>query len=210
MMKRYSYRQQGLTLVEMSVAMSVALTILIFAVNWYISVLERELIDKTVYRAKLVYEAAINYYINNDLDHWPATNNLIGTIVDQYMFNGAVETAWGDSFSSTVSGDNLQISFTLPDARLANIIVGKLPQARISPNNSEVMMTVISPTVWKSRAFCLKCNWNNVRCVDEEDGDHDYQGQCINGCLTEVRVSGDCSPDEYNTGGAANTTGYYW
>ena len=66
--------------------MSIALTILIFAVNWYISVLERQLIDKTVYRAKLVYEAAINYYIEYN-NAWPVPdddNSLIDEIKRRY------------------------------------------------------------------------------------------------------------------------------
>ncbi len=68
-MKDYQYRRRGLPYLIVSVALSIGITALLAFTPYYLKIMERGLIEQTAYRAKMVYEGAINYYIDNN--QWP-------------------------------------------------------------------------------------------------------------------------------------------
>lgn len=127
-MKRYQYPQRGLTLFEVSIALSVAIAAMLSFTSFYLKIMERGLIEQTVYRAKLVYEGALAYRI--DKKQWP---DDIDVLIDKsYIPELAAETSWGEdiSFSETTGFTSLNMKFDVPSEPIGHSIAARLPTAQ--------------------------------------------------------------------------------
>ena len=148
-MKAYHHHQRGLTLFEVSIAISVALAVLLSFALYHIKLMERGLIEQTAQRAKMVYEAAINYRLDGrDIDDdgyadhvWP--NNTTELVNDGYLPDVALQTSWGGNIDLESEGEDLQMKFTLPDMRFVNAVAARLPVPKIV--GLEITQLIVRP-----------------------------------------------------------------
>ena len=127
-MKRYQYSQRGLTLFEVSVAISVAIMLLMAFTSFHLKIVERSLIEQTAYRAKLVYEATLNYRANKG--EWP--EDTAALMDEGYIPELAAETSWGQdiSVSGTTGARSLNMKFDVPSEPIGHSIAARLPTAQ--------------------------------------------------------------------------------
>ena len=140
-MKRYEYPQRGLTLFEVSVALSVAIAAMLGFTSFYLNIMERTAIEQTVYRAKLVYEGALAYRIKEK--QWPGEIAVLTR--DSYIPVIATQTSWGHDIFTGVQGSNLLIWITTPSKPIADSIAARLPAAAADNNGGSVTVPVIPP-----------------------------------------------------------------
>ena len=130
-MKAY-HHQRGLSLFEVSIATSVAFTVLLSFAPYYKKIMERGLVEQTAQRAKMVYEAAINYRLDGrdidgdgHADHvWPSSTTALKDA--GYLPGVALQTSWGGNIDLESAGEDLQMKFSLPE-RFVNAVAAKLP-----------------------------------------------------------------------------------
>ena len=146
-MKAYHHYQRGLTLFEVSIAISVALAVLLSFAPYHIKLMERGLVEQTAQRAKMVYEAAINYRLDDrdgdgDSDgEWPS--NTTELVNDGYLPDVALQTSWGGNIDLDSAGEDLQMKFSLPEMRFVNAVAAKLPVPKIS--GLEITQLIVRP-----------------------------------------------------------------
>ena len=150
-MKAYHHHQRGLTLFEVSIAISVALAVLLSFAPYYIKLMERGLVEQTAQRAKMVYEAAINYRLDGrdidgdgHADHvWP--RNTTELVNDGYLPDLARQTSWGNDITLDLDDEDLQMKFTLPEMRFVNAVAAKLPVPEIDRDNMKITQIIQRP-----------------------------------------------------------------
>lgn len=154
-MKDYQYRRRGFTLFEVSVALSIGITALLAFTPYYLKIMERGLIEQTAYRAKMVYEGAINYYIDNN--QWPTDTAALSS--GNYIIARAAQTSWGDNISvDVIAADNsLALTFTVHKVGIANSIAAKLPTASVD-SNLQITEVILPPMA--NAAFATKADLN--------------------------------------------------
>lgn len=153
-MKDYQYRRRGFTLFEVSVALSIGITALLAFTPYYLKIMERGLIEQTAYRAKMVYEGAINYYIDNN--QWPTDTAALSS--GNYIIGRAAQTSWGEDISVDVIADNkLALTFTAHKVGIANSIAAKLPTASVDSN---LLITEVILPPMANAAFATKADLN--------------------------------------------------
>ena len=154
-MKNYQYRRRGFTLFEVSVALSIGITALLAFTPYYLKIMERGLIEQTAYRAKMVYEGAINYYIDNN--QWPTDTAALSS--GNYIIGRAAQTSWGDNISvGVIAADNsLALTFTVHKVGIANSIAAKLPTASVD-SNLQITEVILPPMA--NAAFATKADLN--------------------------------------------------
>lgn len=154
-MKDYQYRRGGFTLFEVSVALSIGITALLAFTPYYLKIMERGLIEQTAYRAKMVYEGAINYYIDNN--QWPTDTAALSS--GNYIIARAAQTSWGDNISvDVIAADNsLALTFTVHKVGIANSVAAKLPTASVD-SNLQITEVILPPMA--NAAFATKADLN--------------------------------------------------
>ena len=142
-MKAYHHHQRGLTLFEVSIAISVALAVLLSFAPYYIKLMERGLVEQTAQRAKMVYEAAINYRLDSEDGDWP--NNTTELVNDGYLPDLAMQTSWGNDITLDLDDEDLQMKFSLPEVRFVNAVAAKLPVPEIDHESKEITQIIQRP-----------------------------------------------------------------
>ncbi|MGB2045915.1 MAG: type II secretion system protein [Porticoccaceae bacterium] len=140
-MKNYQYHKRGFTLFEVSVALSIAIAALLSFVPYYIKIMERALVEQTAQRAKMVYEAAINYRFDNS--QWPSDTAALKDA--DYLPAAATQTSWGTEIVlEPADNDNdLNMKFTLPEVRFVNAVAARLPAPQI--DGMEIKELIVRP-----------------------------------------------------------------
>jgi len=213
-MKDYQYRRRGFTLFEVSVALSIGITALLAFTPYYLKIMERGLIEQTAYRAKMVYEGAINYYIDNN--QWPTDTAALSS--GNYIIARAAQTSWGDNISvDVIAADNsLALTFTVHKVGIANSIAAKLPTASVD-SNLQITEVILPPMA--NAAFATKADLNLLQDLAGTrawTGNHDAGGnnlinvRNIKGSETSMFEAGFLKPlfEINNTNRSCNDNSY--
>jgi competence protein ComGC len=202
-MKRYQYSQRGLTLFEVSVAISVAIMLLMAFTSFYLKIVERSLIEQTVYRAKLVYEGALAYRIDNK--QWPGSITVLTS--GSYIPRLAAETSWGEDIFTAVGHSNLIMYIPTPSRPIADSIAARLPAAEVATVGDSLSVTIIPP----GQEFSL-ASLQDLAGTRPWEGDYNADGYSLtniqdihgDGTFTagtiqttrDVTLEGSCSQEE--------------
>jgi competence protein ComGC len=196
-MKAYHHHQRGLTLLEVSIAISVALAVLLSFAPYHIKLMERGLVEQTAQRTKMVYEAAINYRLDNDNGDWPQSTAVLKEA--GYLPDVARQTSWGDSIALgfASNGLDLEMKFSLPEMRFVNAVAAKLPVPKIS--GLEITQLIVRPGQEESLS-----QLQDLAGIRAWTGSHNADNNDLNkvGTLTakfiatnqEVTLGASCSP----------------
>ena len=177
-MKNDQYHKRGFTLFEVSVAMSIAIAALLSFVPYYIKIMERGLVEQTAHRAKMVYEAAINYRLDNN-GTWPGNTAVLTT--NNYIPAVAATTSWGDNFVLAPAANNrLSLEFDLPNAKFVRAVAARLPAPTITitDQDNKIEEFIVPPgqeAGLQQCKVCIACSdgetWRSVVCdVANNDG----------------------------------------
>ena len=197
-MKAYHHHQRGLTLLEVSIAISVALAVLLSFAPYHIKLMERGLVEQTAQRAKMVYEAAINYRLDNG--DWPQSTAVLKGA--GYLPDVARQTSWGHSIALGLAsnGLDLEMKFSLPE-RFVNAVAAKLPVPDIT--GREITQIIQRPGQEASLS-----QLQDLAGIRAWTGSHNADNNDLNkvGTLTakfiatnhEVKLGASCSPATEN------------
>lgn len=173
--------QRGFSLLGMSLAISLAMSFLIYTTPMILKTHDTVLSRATAERVRLVYDGAYNHYI--DEGAWPVDVNSL--VAAGYLSPGAVETVWGSPITLAASGSNLLLSFTVPDNKFVQMIRGLLPDPTVV---GTTMTEQLAPPGQQVSLLALQ----DLAGTRAWTGDYNADGHNLNN-LNDLNASGDVS-----------------
>ncbi len=135
-MALFKSQQQGFTLVEVSIVMTLMVGFLVMMAPYYTQAIERGQIEQAAERARIVYEAALTY--RRDMNAWPGNTNLL--VSTNYLSASHAVDPWGGAITLVPSGNDVLLRMVTPEERFTNAIAAKLP-------GPSVIGTILTETI---------------------------------------------------------------